>query len=135
MLRYHAMYADNVTDFVCFHDAHYKQSSIPPVSFIVDLNINTKSEKKLSGTLPKTRVAAEAVTQKLLPPKSLYKYTFVYNMFITWRQTNEITSVSENVLLAYFDELSNTLATSTLNSVGTLLNVEKHVECKSKNQH
>lgn len=51
---------------------------------------------------------------KALPEKSKERYEFVYNTFMDWRRLKNIDSFSEDVLLAYFKELSEKYAFSSL---------------------
>lgn len=51
---------------------------------------------------------------KALPEKSKDKYEFAYNAFMDWRRLKNIDSFSEDVLLAYFKELADKYAFSSL---------------------
>lgn len=51
---------------------------------------------------------------KALPEKSKDKYEFAYNAFMEWRRLKNIDSFSEDVLLAYFKELAEKYAFSSL---------------------
>jgi len=53
-------------------------------------------------TPPELVNAANNVAQNLLPDKSKEKYNQMYNNFLAWQKSNNATSFSENVLLAYF---------------------------------
>jgi len=57
--------------------------------------------------------AARSATKNLLP-KSRDKYMNIYEKFLEWRASRNTTSFSENVLMAYFDELSKSAKPSTL---------------------
>lgn len=50
--------------------------------------------------------AAEA-TNKLIPSKSSPRYNKEYKLFCEWKQFHKVTTIQEDVLLAYFlDEVS-----------------------------
>lgn len=49
-----------------------------------------------------------------LPEKSEKKYKTVYNSFMSWRMQNKINSFAEDVLVAYFKELSEKYTPSSL---------------------
>lgn len=65
----------------------------------------------------------ENVSTELLPSKSMEKYISTYEKFLKWRTSKNTTSASENVLVAYFSELSQTLKPSTLWSIYSMLKV------------
>lgn len=50
----------------------------------------------------------------LLPSKSKLKYQKAYDNFISWRDGNGVTGVTENIVLAYFQELSEKMAPTSL---------------------
>ncbi|KAJ3659517.1 hypothetical protein Zmor_011201 [Zophobas morio] len=72
------------------------------------------SEESRSSTPPCVIQAAASASNDILPQKSQQRYQFVYEKFITSRKDNRVTSFSENVLMAYFGTLSNSLKPSTL---------------------
>ncbi|CAH0552504.1 unnamed protein product [Brassicogethes aeneus] len=65
-------------------------------------------------TPPEIVDSAKAATKNLLPVKSRERYEINYDKFMKWRTSNKIQSFSENVLLAYFEQLSITMKPSTL---------------------
>lgn len=65
--------------------------------------------------------AANAAAADLLPDKSRAKYTAVYSKFMEYRADKNLTSLSENVLLAYFSDLATTRKASTLWSLYSML--------------
>lgn len=79
------------------------------------------SEESRSSTPPCVIQAATSASNDILPQKSQQRYQFVYEKFITWRKDNRVTSFSENVLMAYFGTLSNSLKPSTLWSMYSML--------------
>ncbi|EFA12748.1 hypothetical protein TcasGA2_TC010275 [Tribolium castaneum] len=60
----------------------------------------------LEGTPPEIQEAAAAATANLMPQKSKKQYERQYKLFINWRQEKQTESFSENVLLAYIQQLS-----------------------------
>lgn len=66
-------------------------------------------------TPPEIIEAAQETSLKLLPEKSRRRYENAYDKFISWRRIKQIkSSFSENVMLAYFNEISQKIKPSTL---------------------
>lgn len=63
--------------------------------------------------------ARKAVADSL--PASKKKYLAVYDKFILWKNSKNATSFSENVLMAYFDELATSYKPSSLWSMYSML--------------
>lgn len=61
------------------------------------------SEEFLQCTPPEIRALAENTMNNLLPAKSREIYEKNYAQFENWRKENKITTLSENILLAYFE--------------------------------
>ncbi|KAL0851464.1 hypothetical protein ABMA28_007261 [Loxostege sticticalis] len=57
---------------------------------------------------------AQNASENILPEKSKSRYISTYDEFIAWREEKKANSFSENVMLAYFSELSAKLKPSTL---------------------
>lgn len=72
-------------------------------------------------TPPNISEIAEAAKNNLLPAKSEGRYKLTYNKFMEWRLKNAINSFSENVMIAYFEVLSNTMKPSSLWSFYSML--------------
>ncbi|KAJ6649006.1 hypothetical protein Bhyg_04238 [Pseudolycoriella hygida] len=72
--------------------------------------------------LPENILAAskEAVMQ-LLPKKSYARYINAYDKFVKWQQLQNTESFYQEVMLAYFLELSKTLKPSTLWSIYSMI--------------
>ncbi|XP_050302598.1 uncharacterized protein LOC126740553 [Anthonomus grandis grandis] len=68
----------------------------------------------ISETLPELTEAVNAASLELLPVKSRNKYNYVYNRFMDYRTNKNVTSFSENVVMAYFLELGSKMNSSTL---------------------
>lgn len=67
----------------------------------------------LSCTPPELREIAENLNEKLLPEKSKHLYLKAYTTFKNWCSTKEVIKISENVVLAYFqDYVSNKKSSS-----------------------
>ncbi|XP_036141434.1 uncharacterized protein LOC105833640 isoform X3 [Monomorium pharaonis] len=64
---------------------------------------------------------AEKTTENLLPSKSKDKYLTTYNKFMNWKAKKKFESLSENIMLTYFMELSNTHVSSTLWTIYSML--------------
>lgn len=66
-------------------------------------------------TPPTILEAAKATTLELLPIKSRKRYELANSQFEDWRKKNNVkSSYSENVLMAYFGELSAKVSPNTL---------------------
>lgn len=55
-----------------------------------------------------------ARTNNVLPAKSAKTYERLYAQFMEWRDTQKIDTFSETVLIAYFDDLSKKLKSTSL---------------------
>ena len=64
---------------------------------------------------------ADAANMELLPPKSKERYDRVYQEFKKWRNEKKVNSVSENILMAYFYDLSKKLKPTSLWSYHSML--------------
>lgn len=73
------------------------------------------------GTPPELVALAVSTTANLLPTKSKDVYLQQYNLLMNWREKKCTISFSENVILAYFSELSKTMKSSTLWKVYSML--------------
>lgn len=65
-------------------------------------------------TPPNIKECANIATLELLPSKSREVYERAYGRFMEWRMQNNTTSFSEDVIIAYFANLSRTLKPSTM---------------------
>lgn len=63
-------------------------------------------EEDFSCIVPDFDEAAKNITLNLLPPKSKAIYEKTYNDFLKWCAVNKVKTITENVLLVYFDEQS-----------------------------
>ncbi|KAK4882319.1 hypothetical protein RN001_005638 [Aquatica leii] len=89
-------------------------------------------QENISCTPPEIRAAAADAVNKLLPAKSKSIYDKEYNTFDSWCLKMCVKTISENVLLAYYDEMSKTKKSSTLwasySMLRACLNVYKNVD-------
>ncbi|KPJ07896.1 hypothetical protein RR48_12738 [Papilio machaon] len=65
-------------------------------------------------TPPELSIIAQNASENILPEKSKIRYIPTYNEFIARREKKKANRFSENVMLAYFSELSAKLKPSTL---------------------
>lgn len=72
------------------------------------------TSENLNCTPPEMREIAEQVTDNLLPEKSKNIYMKAYLAFKNWCSTKNVFIISENVLLAYFQDYANGKKASTL---------------------
>lgn len=72
-------------------------------------------------TPPELRKIAEDNLENLLPKKSRHIYKKEYNQFLTWCQENSIVTVTENIMIAYFDKESQVKKVSSLWSKYSML--------------
>jgi hypothetical protein len=68
----------------------------------------------ISCTPPHIRAAALATVGNLLPEKSQTRYNNSYNDFKEWCKTRNVTKISENEVLVYFQEKSQNYKSWTL---------------------
>lgn len=82
-------------------------------------------------TPPNITQIAENASSSLLPVKSRERYELAYQKFMEWRLKNNIQSFSENVMLAYFQELSEKMKPSSLwafySMLRTTININNNV--------
>lgn len=64
---------------------------------------------------------AKVISLDLLPKKSKELYTAAYQKFMTWMTEKKIKTVSEEVTLVYFNEMSKTLKPTSLWSIFSML--------------
>lgn len=80
------------------------------------------------GTPEELREVAKATRASNLPEKSGPDYEKAYEKFLDWKVMKKVSRdyVSENVLLAYFTDLSECYAPSTLWSIFSMLKLTIH---------
>ncbi|KAL0808689.1 hypothetical protein ABMA28_013120 [Loxostege sticticalis] len=83
-------------------------------------------------TPPELSLIAQNDSENILPEKSKSRYISTYDEFIAWREEKKANSFSENVMLAYFSELSAKLKPSTLWSrfsmIKSMLKIRNNVD-------
>lgn len=72
------------------------------------------SDSEFECTPPEVRVAAERVTEGIIPEKSRERYENTYELYSKWCVAKGVKHTSETVLLAYFCEMSKQSKASTL---------------------
>lgn len=72
------------------------------------------SDTEISSTPPEIQELAKVAGENLLPDKSKHRYEREYNTYKSWCISKNAKKYSENVLLAYFGELSKVKKPSTL---------------------
>lgn len=86
------------------------------------------TDSDLESTPPEILEAAKISSLKILPTKSRARYERAYEDFLDWRRRKGIkTSFSENVILAYFDELSNKVQPTTLWSLYSMIRTTLYI--------
>src|SRR3978361_232085 len=93
------------------------------------------SDSELELTPPNITEAAKITSLGLLPEKSKKKYESSYKRFLEWKQHQNAVSFSENVLLAYFGEVSKQFRPTTLWSqysmLRTTININNNIDIAS----
>lgn len=93
--------------------------------------MDCSSDDDFGCTPPELLEAANAAVNNLIPTKSKSQYENAYKEFKSWCVKNNVTRVSENILLAFFEEKSKTVKSSTLWSlysmIKTTLNIKDNV--------
>lgn len=82
---------------------------------------NNEDEINIVSTPPEILIEARNASDSLLPPKSKEKYMIAYDSFIEWKNSKNAQSFSENVFLAYFNELANKYKPSSLWCIYSML--------------
>lgn len=77
-------------------------------------DMDPSSDDEVSNTPPEIREAAKIASLNLLPEKSKKLYLSAYTSFMAWRESKNINSFSESILLVYFSELATKYKPSTL---------------------
>lgn len=90
------------------------------------------SSEDFSCTPPEIRASAANVVINLLPEKSRLQYEKQFHQFLEWCNRKNVGNISENVLLAYFDEQSKKYKPSTLwstySKLKSCLNIYRNVD-------
>ncbi|KAJ3665542.1 hypothetical protein Zmor_001033 [Zophobas morio] len=76
---------------------------------------------ELMCTPPEIIEKAKTAIENLLPAKSRDRYETVYHKFMERKLKNKVNSLSENVMLVYFEELSTTMKPSSLWAIYSML--------------
>jgi hypothetical protein len=95
--------------------------------------MSSDSDEVILCTPPHITEKAKEATNNLLPKKSRERYDIVYKKFMEWRLKNNIKSFSENVLLAYFEELSSGMKPSSLWAIYSMLRTTINIKQNNTN--
>lgn len=92
---------------------------MPPFLFDISIALSTllftkMSDTSFDNTPPDISNAAKDISNQLLPEKSRKQYEKAYQDFMNWKISKSSTSFSEDVLLVYFQELSEKFKSSSL---------------------
>ncbi|RZC41182.1 hypothetical protein BDFB_014614 [Asbolus verrucosus] len=79
------------------------------------------SDSEIHCTPSEITVKVKSASANLLPEKSRERYEVIYRKFMDWRLKNKVQSFSENILMAYFDELPNKMKPSSLWAIYSML--------------
>jgi hypothetical protein len=95
-------------------------------------------EMAFTSTPPDICEKAAFANESALPEKSKNKYIAVYEQFVNWKTEHKAQSFSENVVIAYFLELSKKYQASTLWSkysmLKTMIKTKNDIDIKSYNK-
>lgn len=83
--------------------------------------MSESSADEMLGTPPDIAEAASIVKNDLLPDKSRKRYERERSLFRIWCKKKNVTTLTENVMLAYFLEKSEVMKSSTLWSIYSML--------------
>lgn len=82
---------------------------------------SSESDINMESTPPDILNEAHIAENGLLPPKSRERYLITYNNFEAWKTRRNTQSFSENVLMAYFNELRVKYKPSSMWSIYSML--------------
>lgn len=80
----------------------------------MSVDMDTESEIEFFSTPPEMRAMVETLNNELLPTKSRERYKQTYITFKQWQESKKLKIMTENILLAYFSEMSEKLSPPTL---------------------
>lgn len=90
------------------------------------------SEDELPCTPPEMREIAVDAVNKLVPVKSQKLYERAYKIFLNWKLEHNVTGITENVMIAYFEGMSKTKKSSTIwanySMLRTMLNIKENTD-------
>ncbi|KAK5643350.1 hypothetical protein RI129_001143 [Pyrocoelia pectoralis] len=88
--------------------------------------------ENISCTPPEVKELANKALNNLMPTKSTPKYEKEYENFVTWCDQRSVNTISENVVLAYFENMRHSKKSSTMWSnysmLKTCLNIKKNID-------
>ncbi|KAK4882654.1 hypothetical protein RN001_005973 [Aquatica leii] len=90
------------------------------------------SDEDIQWTPPELRELAIAAINNLLPEKSKNMYEKEYEKFMAWCATKNVTIVTENVTIAFFETISKQYKSSTLwkiySMLRSVLNIRQNID-------
>lgn len=88
--------------------------------------------EEIQSTPPELREIAINATDKLIPEKSKSQYEKSYNIFLNWTMGHQVTSITENVLIAYFQSMGQTKKSSTIwtnySMLRSMLSIKRNID-------
>ncbi|KAB0795169.1 hypothetical protein PPYR_12008 [Photinus pyralis] len=88
--------------------------------------------EEIQCTPPELRQIANNATDKLIPEKSKNQYEKSYNIFVNWTMEHQVTSITENVLIAYFRSMGQTKKGSTIwtnySMLRSMLSIKRNID-------
>lgn len=86
--------------------------------------MKTEDETEEDSVLLHILQVARNVTSNAVPKKSKDKYDLQYDRFNSWKKENKVLATNEDVLLAYFMEISQKYAPSSLWAFHSMLKMK-----------
>lgn len=84
--------------------------------------------EEMQSTPPELLEIAKSSIETLIPTKSKKVYDYAYTKFVKWSEENHVHFYSENVLIAYFTNLSEKFKSSTMWSQYSMLKSELNIK-------
>lgn len=109
----------NTVNYMFFYKKYFTRKKC--IFQQMDSNDSEPEKDDLMGTPPEITEAASLATENLLPTKSKSQYERQYKLFMDWRLETKTDSLSEIVLLAYFQNLSTKMKPSSLWAIYSML--------------
>ncbi|KAK5638216.1 hypothetical protein RI129_012511 [Pyrocoelia pectoralis] len=90
------------------------------------------SDDEMQCTPPELREIALDASNKLVPAKSQKQYEKAHKRFLNWATEHNVKSITENVLIAYFEVMGKTKKSSTIwtnySMLRTMLNIKENID-------
>lgn len=88
----------------------------------------SESDIEIESTPPEIKNYVNNISENLLPQKSRHEYEKYYALLRDWQQEKKTSSFSENILIAFFGELSKKWKSSTLWKIYSILKATINVK-------